>query len=370
MPPVNPPPGLQMITSFFGRATPTPASAPPPEAPVAPVPAPTPTTLSPPAPPSAPAASACGSSGESGGPLSRRKSQRVARRQSMGPYSASRTGLTSYMQGAAISFGEEDEEAQEHKEETHAMDISGEVPQASISSSSGDGDEMVTAAAPTVVPFLFGKALASIASASSAATPQTAGVETNRLRSKVRRVGFAPVVTRILIDAAGIGRLCGEANCLGCALCEVNAQTRPSDRGRYYPEASTRSEQKQHRELPKRPEGERDASAARWWNAFDSMCQCSRGKCNARCPCVANGVGCWWEKNEDIFDGRPRDLSWGCGCKGRCDSSGRASYLCDLPAVREERRVRLQELGIHTTGGTDGHVAPSGAGAGTISMAV
>ena len=123
----------------------------------------------------------------------------------------------------------------------------------------------------------------------------------------------------------GVGHICTEA-------------LRPSDHGRYYPESSTRPEQKERRELLKMPECEWDPTS-KWWDPSDAFCRCSKG-CGARCPCAKNGIGCWYEKAE-APDGSSN--AWGCGCKGRCTSAV-PGYFCDFTVLRASRAARVREL--------------------------
>lgn len=94
-------------------------------------------------------------------------------------------------------------------------------------------------------------------------------------------------------------------------------------------------QQKERRQLVKRPEGERDPMAA-WWSPWDAFCRCAKG-CGARCPCARNGIGCWFEKSEDGVN------DWGCNCHGQCTSSV-AGYICDFPTLKRSRCERVREL--------------------------
>lgn len=169
--------------------------------------------------------------------------------------------------------------------------------------------------------------------AAASSDPADAAVHGINKRVRFSRAG----VKRIVLDPNGVGRICGEPACRGCSRCETSEDMRPSDIGRYYPEASINREKARWRELPKRPECERDPTAV-WWNAFEAMCRCKT--CGAKCPCAKNGIGCWWETNV-AADGT--SLDWGCACKGQCASS-LTVYRCDLPAVQSSRQERLREL--------------------------
>ena len=166
-------------------------------------------------------------------------------------------------------------------------------------------------------------------------------VATSRRRSK-RRVGFDPAVRCTYIDDVGTSRLCGVPSCSGCSGCEVAAPLQLSDRGRHYPEASTRSEQKSLRELSKRPGHEQNLDA-QWWDAFGAMCRCGPKGCSVRCPCVRDGIGCWFEACT-AEDGS--SLDWGCACRGKC-ASAVPGYICNVDSVKKSRQERLQELKLH-----------------------
>lgn len=216
-----------------------------------------------------------------------RSSQRKHRRLSHGPYdgrlSAGTTGLTEYV-GVRLSF-----------EGGTQCQPAGQAP------------------------------VGAECSAQSAAETSEAGP---RFRSKLRRVSFG-CAFRTVVDWDACTE-CGPA---------TSEALRPSDRGRYYPEASTSAAQKRRRELQKRPVGDRQPGA-HWWDAFDAMCGCKKG-CGSGCPCAVNGIGCWWERGDSP------EYDWGCGCRGQCTAP--AAYVCDLPTLKEARAARLAQLASQTT---------------------
>lgn len=189
--------------------------------------------------------------------VARHATQRVQRRWSVAPYdprylvggkglshlvdsqsdgnasaggSSSGTANCSALTATSTQRMDEDVTLDELADEAHAVDEDEDVTLEQLadeadaelavaaSSSGGLADAIPTAGT------LAGEAVAaSSGSSSKAVAPQTAGTHaTTRFRSILRRVSFGGVV-RITLDQRGVGRICGDAACLGC----VASTTRP-----------------------------------------------------------------------------------------------------------------------------------------------
>ena len=108
--------------------------------------------------------------------------------------------------------------------------------------------------------------------------------------------------------------------CSPCAKGET--PLKPSDSGTYYPASA--AQRKKGLEYAKRwPSKEEDVIDR-------GFCTCTDGcKPGSKCPCHANGIGCWWE-------------GWGCNCSLRCKSLLKGHVL-DQVAVHQHRQTAIRQ---------------------------
>lgn len=143
-----------------------------------------------------------------------------------------------------------------------------------------------------------------------------------------RRVHFNTVARQLIIITTD-----GDAM---TACHQVDVPLRPSDdRGRYYPASAAQAAK--GLKLEKRwPNPEAHEPAAFCGDAF---CACVDGCASGRCPCSAEGVGCWWE-------------GWGCACGAGACKAAVPGHVFDELAIAKARRSVLRRMAIGTTCGS------------------